>query len=182
MKKLIIVLLIIAIFTAMVVGVLTVRDKGKSEGLSVFWTDDIDDFANDLCSDEKEDKEKVFAIYNWITKNIQYDYEADMVYQYFDIGRTLETKKGVCFDYANLFAALCRSQKIPCYIVDGYSRENSSYKHTWNRVFFDDCYWNVDVTYDAVQIQANSGLLYGFKNIGTDLESEDDEYVITRIY
>jgi len=182
MKKILTVLLIIAVFAAMVIGLLTIRDKGKGEGLSVFWTDDVDDFARELCSEAVSDKEKVFNIYSWITENIRYDYGAGMDYQHFDVGRTLQTKKGICFDYANLFAALCRSQGIPCYIVDGYSRDNSSYKHTWNRVYYDDVWWNLDVTYDAIQIQENKDVLYGFRSIGTDLEIDDDEYVITRFY
>ena len=182
MKKFITVLLIIALLVAMVIGILTIRDKGKKEGLSVFWTDDIDAFSREISSQAVSDKEKVIAFYNWITVNIRYDYEADMIYQYFDIGRTLRTKKGICFDYASLFAALCRSQGIPCYIVDGYSRDNSSYKHTWNRVYYDDVWWNLDVTYDAIQIQENKDVLYGFRSIGTDPEIDDDEYVITRFY
>ena len=182
MKKFITVLLIVATLGAMVIGMLTVRDKGKKEGLSVFWTDDIDAFSKEITIHAESDKEKVSAFYSWITENIRYDYEADMLYQYFDIGRTLQTKKGICFDYASLFAALCRSQGIPCYIVDGYSRENFSYKHTWNRVYYDGAWWNLDVTYDAIQIQKNSDVLYGFRNIGTNPEVEDDVYVITRIY
>ena len=105
-----------------------------------------------------------------------------MVYQNVDISRTVQTKKGICFDYATLFAALCRSQGIPCFILDGYSRDNSSYKHTWNRVYYDNRYWNLDVTYDAIQIQGNSDVLYGFRSIGFFPKVNDDEYVITRIY
>ena len=116
------------------------------EGLAVIWTDDIDALSDEICEEVENDKEKVQAIYHWITNNIRYDYEAEMVYQNVDISRTVETKKGICFDYATLFAALCRSQGIPCFILDGYSRDNSSYKHTWNRVYYDNQYWNLDVT------------------------------------
>lgn len=152
------------------------------EGLTVMWPDEIDDLSSEICVDAESDKEKVQAIYNWITTNIRYDYEAEMVYQNVDISRTVQTKKGICFDYATLFAALCRSQGIPCFILDGYSRDNSSYKHTWNRVYYDNRYWNLDVTYDAIQIQGNSDVLYGFRNIGFFPKVSDDEYVITRIY
>ena len=152
------------------------------EGLTVIWTDDIDALSDEICSEAKSDKEKVQAIYRWITNNIRYDYEAEMVYQNVDISRTVETKKGICFDYATLFAALCRSQGIPCFILDGYSRDNSSYRHTWNRVYYDNRYWNLDVTYDAIQIQENSNVLYGFRSIGFFPKVNDDEYVITRFY
>ena len=38
-----------------------------------------------------------------------------------DSNRTLETKKGICFDYASLMALLLRSQNIPCKLVVGYA-------------------------------------------------------------
>ncbi len=170
----------------MIVGIYTVydslQDKGVGEGFSVLWTDEMEAFGDELCSGLSDDKEKVSAIYGWIAENIRYDYTADMVYQYFDYGRTIRTKKGVCFDYATLFAYLCRTQGIPCYILDGYNRENFSYKHTWNRVFYDGVWWNLDVTFDAIQTQKNTGVRYGFRDIGTDLYVDDDEYVITRVY
>lgn len=42
---------------------------------------------------------------------------------YFGAQKTLPTKQGLCFDFAHLFAAFCRSQNIPCYAVDGISRK-----------------------------------------------------------
>lgn len=48
----------------------------------------------------------------------------------------METKKGICYDYANLFAAFCRTQNITCYVIDGYKRTDPNAKHTWNRLYF----------------------------------------------
>ena len=89
-------------------------------------------------------------------------YEFDTVYQHFDVNKTLRTKKGICFDYANLFAAFCRSQDIRCYVLDGYQRGNSYVQHTWNRVYMNDAWWNLDVTTDAVSSQKGESL-YGFQ-------------------
>lgn len=33
------------------------------------------------------------------------------------LDKTLQTKRGVCYDIANLFTAVCRSQNISCYSV-----------------------------------------------------------------
>ena len=118
--------------------------------------------------------------YRWIIENIEYDYEFDTVYQHFDVNKTLRTKKGICFDYANLFAAFCRSQDIRCYVLDGYQRGNSYVQHTWNRVYMNGAWWNLDVTTDAVSSQKGESL-YGFHKVSSyDAESED--FVITRIY
>ena len=182
MKRYVPVFAIAFVLIGAVIATTSMHQYWLKEGLAVIWTDDIDALSDEICDDADNDKEKVQAIYHWITNNIRYDYEAEMVYQNVDISRTVETKKGICFDYATLFAALCRSQGIPCLILDGYSRDNSSYKHTWNRVYYDNRYWNLDVTYDAIQIQENSDVLYGFRSIGFFPWVNDDEYVITRFY
>lgn len=182
MKRFATVCAFVLIVVGMIVGLRSFHQYWLREGLAVIWTDELVALADEICKDAETDEEKVQAIYHWITENIRYDYEAEMVYQNVDISRTVETKKGICFDFAALFAALCRSQGIPCFILDGYSRDNSSYRHTWNRVYYDNRYWNLDVTYDAIQIQENKDILYGFRSIGIFLKVEDDEYVITRIY
>lgn len=182
MKRYVPVFAIAFVLLGVVIAFTSMHRYWLKEGLAVTWTDEIDALAEEICLEAENDKEKVQAIYCWITTNIRYDYEAEMVYQNVDISRTVETKKGICFDYAALFAALCRSQGIPCFILDGYSRDNSSYKHTWNRVYYDNRYWNLDVTYDAIQIQGNSDVLYGFRSVGFFPKVDDDEYVITRFY
>ena len=103
-----------------------------------------------------------------------------MAYQHFDVARTLRTKKGVCYDYANLFAVFCRSQNIQCYVVDGYLRQDRSAQHTWNRVFYNGTWWNLDVTNDAMCYR-NGKTPYGFHELESSVQ-EDPDYVITRIY
>ena len=62
------------------------------------------------------------------------------------IGQNFGNKKGICYDYANLFAAFCRTQNITCYVIDGYKRTDPNAKHTWNRLYFNESWWNVDLT------------------------------------
>ena len=101
-------------------------DNGFDSENHIMCSDEVEEFSDELCSGKKKDKEKVMAIYGWIKENVCYDYEANPLYQHIDIEKTLQTKKGICYDYACLFAALCHCQGIPCYVLDGYSRENSS--------------------------------------------------------
>jgi len=157
-------------------------DNGFDSENHIMCSDEVEEFSDKLCSGKKKDKEKVMAIYGWIKENVCYDYEANPLYQHVDIEKTLQTKKGICYDYACLFAALCHCQGIPCYVLDGYSRENSSDKHTWNRVFYDGCWWNLDVTFDAVQYQSGKQMFYGFQQLGLDCLCDDEDYVITRVY
>lgn len=149
-------------------------------GQAILWDTATVELADRICADCDTDKEKVKAIYGWITHNFEYDYDCDPVIQYFNVRKTLHTNKGICYDFSHLFAALCRSQNIPCYVVDGDKRENVQYHHTWNRVYFNGSWWNVDITFDTIQIQ-NKDELYGFQEI-ENAYLLDKEYYIKKIY
>lgn len=131
---------------------------GLVNGLATAWSTVDENFFNELAEDCSTQEEVAQKGHEWIVESIKYDYEADALYQYFNIEKTLQIKMGVCFDYSNLFAAYCRSQGIPCFVIDGYDRFDYSLKHTWNRVYFNDTWWNVDITYDAT----SDNNTYGF--------------------
>ena len=149
-------------------------------GGATLWDTQTEELADEICADSDTDAEKVQAIYNWMIVNFEYDYDYQTLLQYFDVRRTLSTHKGVCYDFANLFAALCRSQNIPCYVVDGTPYNRSTEDHTWNRVYYDGCWWDLDVTNDITST-ANGKNLYGFREL-TSAYASDKDYNITKIY
>ena len=149
-------------------------------GGATLWDTQTEELADEICADSDTDAEKVQAIYNWMIVNFEYDYDYQTLLQYFDVRRTLSTHKGVCYDFANLFAALCRSQNIPCYVVDGTPYNRATEDHTWNRVYYDGCWWDLDVTNDITSI-ANGKNLYGFREL-TSAYASDKDYYITKIY
>ena len=155
-------------------------DVSLTNGQSTLWDMSTVELADEICDDCDTDEEKVKAIYEWMIHNFEYDYEYNPVIQYFNVHKTLRTHKGVCYDFANLFASICRSQNIPCYVVDGTKFDDANYHHTWNRVYFNSSWWDMDVTFDIVQIK-NQGELYGFQKIDNAFTT-DKEYLITRIY
>ena len=156
------------------------EDVSLVNGQATLWDTATIKLADEVCADCDTDEEKVKAIYNWIIHNFEYDYESAPLIQYFDVRKTLETRKGICYDFSHLFAALCRSQNIPCYVVDGDKRNNLNYHHTWNRVYWGGSWWQVDTTFDSIRVK-EQGQLYGFREIESYAAS-DDEYNITRIY
>ncbi len=172
---LLIVMLLSLVFTSYIF--VTERQSGYSNGLATSWSLADEKLFDKLAKDCTTDEEIVIAGYKWITENIEYDYAYDPVYQYFDSTNTLQTKKGVCYDFAHLFAAYCRSQNIPCYVVDGNRKTNSAAKHSWNRVYFNGSWWDVDLTNDA----NHPDNLYGFKKLST-VNDADTYYFIARIY
>lgn len=157
------------------------KDIRRATELSYDWTKEYQSFTDEICKDSSSDKEKVLAIYDWVITNISYDYDADPMYQSIEINRTVTTRKGICFDFANLFTMMCRSQGIPCYSVDGYKKDDENSLHTWNRVYYDENWWNCDVTFDSIRLKANKSL-YGFLRLGNSARAPDEKYVVTRIY
>ena len=151
-----------------------------TNGQSTLWDMSTVELADEICDDCDTDEEKVKAIYEWMIHNFEYDYEYNPVIQYFNVHKTLHTHKGVCYDFAHLFASICRSQNIPCYVVDGTKFDDANYHHTWNRVYFNKTWWDADITFDIVQTK-NQGKLYGFRNIKSAY-SFDEEFFIHKIY
>ena len=150
-----------------------------TNGGATLWDTRTKELADEICADCDTDEEKVQAIYQWIIRNFEYDYEYYAFIQYFNVRRTLHTRKGVCYDFSNLFAALCRSQNIPCYVVDGISYETGA-QHTWNRIYYNSSWWDVDVTND-ISCTASEKSLYGFRKLD-GASASDKDYFITKVY
>lgn len=149
-------------------------------GGATLWDTQTEKLADEICAGCETDEEKVQAIYQWIIHNFEYDYNYHAFIQYFNVRKTLRTHKGVCYDSSNLFAALCRSQNIPCYVVDGKPYDHSLAAHTWNRVYYNGSWWDLDVTNDMFASK-NNGKIYGFHKLESS-HSPDDYYRITKIY
>lgn len=98
-------------------------------------------YGIELSDNSSNDLDYVEQVYNYVTETIQYDEEkaSNIPTDYLpDIDQTMETKKGVCFDYASLMAALLRSQGIPTKLVTGYS--GTAY-HAWISVYLKEIGW-----------------------------------------
>ena len=150
-----------------------------TNGGATLWDTQTEELADEICAGCDTDEGKVHAIYQWIIHKFEYDYDYYAFIQYFNIRRTLHTHKGVCYDFSNLFAALCRSQNIPCYVVDGTSYETAA-QHTWNRVYYNNSWWDVDVTNDIQSIK-DVTKLYSFNKLESALV-RDCHYQIVKIY
>ncbi len=122
--------------------------------ISFYANDSVSKKAAALCKGLKDDQSRIRAIYNFIARNFKYDYDfayrviSGQIRTYTPNPVTiLSNKKGVCYDFSSLFAAMCRSQGIPCKLVKGYSTKISGY-HAWNSVYDakTDAWYTVDLT------------------------------------
>ena len=80
--------------------------------------------------------------------NLTYDYEKAGTVQsgYLpDVDKVLQEKKGICFDYASLMAAMLRSQGVPVKLVIGYT--STGEYHAWINVWSEESGWIDSVIY-----------------------------------
>ena len=172
-------IIVALIFNAYVI-VYKQENVSLANGQATLWHTKTVELADEICTDCDTDEEKVKSIYEWMIYNFEYDNDSEPFIQYFNIRKTIKTKKGICYDFAHLFAALCRSQSIPCFVIDGTKIDVANYHHTWNRVYFNGSWWNIDVTFDIVQTKTK-GELYGFRTIdGAFVDNEG--FFITKVY
>lgn len=98
--------------------------------------------AAEVCAGKSGDVEEIAAIFEYISGNISYDKQLAATVQSGYVpnpDKTLAAEKGICFDYASLFAAMCRSRSIPARLVIGYAEPNIY--HAWNEVYTDETGW-----------------------------------------
>jgi len=131
--------------------------------------------AQQLTQGLTSDEAKVKAIYNYIVKNVQYDYSlaSTVSTDYIpDIDNTLTNKKGICYDYSSLFAAMLRSVDIPAKLVMGNTSYVSQY-HAWNEVLLNGKWVTIDTTVDAGMLKNKQAV---------ELIKSSNKYSTTKFY
>ncbi|AEB75576.1 transglutaminase domain-containing protein [Clostridium botulinum] len=117
---------------------------------------EINAFAKNLVKDKNSQKSKAKTIYDWIGKNIDYDYKkADSILDNNFAMKsgainTFYTRKGICFDYACLYAAMGKANGLKVRVITGEGFNGSNWiSHAWNQVYVEDekRWINVDTTF-----------------------------------
>ena len=117
--------------------------------------------AEKLTKGTEGSRAKTAALWSHFLGGYRYDFEKipTMTGTYLPaVDRTYSEKKGVCYDFASMYAAMLRSQGIPTKLVTGYmvGHENPDQYHAWNEVWIDsEKRWIViDVTNDIGAVSA----------------------------
>lgn len=107
-------------------------------------------FGKDLLKG-KDDKSSVEAIYDYMVKNVVYDWDkiSKLTLDYVpSIAKTFVDNKGICYDYSSMIAAILRSNGYPTKLVKGYTTYVDGY-HAWNEVYIGGKWYIIDATVDA---------------------------------
>jgi len=141
----------------------------KVESVSVTKADEL---ARQLALLGKTDREKVRAIFRWITEHIDYNVmpfgrgkkKPRSFYSEPDdsnvalpplneriAAKVLNTGVAFCEGYSRLFKTLCDHAGIKAEIIYGYARTNTNRRfgvnHAWNAVYVDSSWYLLDVTW-----------------------------------
>ena len=140
-----------------------------------------DTLAKQLAALGNTEREKVRAIFRWITEHIDYNVRiysrgkpgGPLFYEEPEdsssalpplnervAAKVLYKKVAFCDGYARLFKTLCDHAGIQSEIIFGYARTNMSRKfavnHTWNAVYIDNSWHLLDVTWASGFISYSS--------------------------
>lgn len=120
--------------------------------------------TDSLTAPYATDREKVRAIFSWITDNIAYDChfqnardplmdDVDRLTN--DIERrlavVLKNKRALCGGYAFLFKTMCDLAEVQARVVEGkaYGGHTPAEGHAWNAVRLDDQWYWLDATWSS---------------------------------
>jgi hypothetical protein len=131
-----------------------------------------DTLAKQLALLGKTDREKVRAIFRWITEHIDYNVmpfgqRKNITRQFYKepedssvalpplneriAAKVLNTRIAFCEGYSRLFKTLCDHAGLKAEIIYGYARTNNNRKfavnHAWNSVYIDSSWYLLDVTW-----------------------------------
>lgn len=109
--------------------------------------------ARRLCRKAKTTSEAVDIVCSYVAHGVAYDRDkakrlAKSTGYIPNPDATLRERRGICFDYAALVAAMLRSLGIPTKVVTGYL-DGSQY-HAWVEIYVDGRWTRRDVTLESV--------------------------------
>ncbi|MFC5405619.1 transglutaminase domain-containing protein [Cohnella soli] len=117
--------------------------------------EDIAAAAVEVTKDAAGEEAKAKALYDWVGSRIVYDDDKASLYVENGVWReqnpeaTFRTRKGVCIDYARLYAAMARAAGLEVHVVTGlgYDGRGGYGSHAWNEVRIGERWAPLDCTW-----------------------------------
>lgn len=108
-------------------------------------SDELSTLARSIVGEMWPDYRQVAAIQTWVRENLQY--ESGSSNSFTTALETLNTRRGVCRDFAHLAIALCRAINIPARMVVGFLHELEPMDlHAWFEAYIGGRWFTFDPT------------------------------------
>lgn len=112
--------------------------------------------AYEICAGAGSSAEKVRIVKQYVMNTLTYNWDlagqvsAGSLKSYTpNADNAIATGKGICCDYACLFATMLRCQGIPVKMIYGYVPKNGgTVYHAWNEAYYDGSWHRIDCTYE----------------------------------
>ena len=132
---------------------------GQEQGVLIVPSQ-VSNLARQITAHAKTPSQKAYDLYEWEIHHISYDWKK--YNDYVEYGKwdeqsplqTLQTKKGVCADYALLYADMAHASGLTVKIVEGMGGTSGQIgSHAWNQVWIPEKnqFINVDTTWGSEQ-------------------------------
>lgn len=145
--------------------------------------------AKELTEGISSDYKKALAIFEFVNTSLSYD--TSSTYANKGALAALDSKRGVCEEFASLYVALCRAVNIPARVVEGYKIDKKDIEtedgefvtkyelinHAWAEIYLDD-YGFLPVEPTIIYMVGNERVPY----TNAFLKLEEPLYIPTGIY
>ena len=123
--------------------------------------------SDEICAGCETDAERLYAICDWVSRSIYYDYDArnnQVTAEVVCLKNVLETKRTTCAGYSTFTAALCGAQGIVCVDLrggsssEGWKRSqlpDAPINHEWNGAVIDEKWVFCDTTWASQNTYEN---------------------------
>lgn len=91
-----------------------IQSMGSLMNITDEQYEEIAEYTTKLTKNDATQTAKYKTIFNWIVKNIKYEYNDNDPYPVF------KNRKAICQGYSNLLTVMCYSQGIPTVVVNGF--------------------------------------------------------------
>ena len=141
------------------------------------------DMGASLAYTADSDLEVVENVYNYLLSNFTYDYDkAKTVPKGYlpVVDEILDSKTGICFDYAAVMATMLRTQNIPTRLEVGYMLEEY---HAWISIYIKEHGWiNGIIEFDGTQWKLMDPTFASSSKSPQDFIMETDKYLTKYVY
>jgi transglutaminase/protease-like cytokinesis protein 3 len=138
-------------------------------------TNSTNGIASYIAANIHNQKNRAYAIFSWITENINYDVENMFninFYQESDavVSSALSDRKGICLHFSYLFQKIATRLGIRSYVVLGYTKQNGlmdQIPHSWCAGLIDTTWYLFDPAWGS-----------GYLEKGTFLKERNQKYFL----
>lgn len=115
------------------------------------------DVALWILARHKSERDRYRAAYQWVTTQIRYDKDSSFLLnaggsERDKIDIAFKRRRGVCENFAAIFADICRHANLEVHVIHGYTRTGGRVQpqgHTWCAGMVDGEWYFFDPTWDA---------------------------------